>query len=186
MRVSFYIGLFSVYLIRCFVSGGPVTTNFPENENISFTEGAIDTSSEVTAKETKSLITSSMPSVHTSFPDISYQRTPSAEIPVERTPSAEIPVERSPSIFTPVIHECKADGCEFLPCTNGGVCAKAEGKLCQWHCVCPPEWTGIHCDVPNDGLMKENSVSNLHLDVKVIKQSKSPAELLNILFQKLF
>ena len=39
--------------------------------------------------------------------------------------------------------------CDTQPCKNGGICRMNEGTegARGFTCECPPDWTGIYCDV---------------------------------------
>ena len=34
-----------------------------------------------------------------------------------------------------------------MPCQNGGTCADGDIQYYPYRCECPPEWTGMNCEI---------------------------------------
>lgn len=83
------------------------------------------------------------------------------------------------SVIKPFL-ECKADGCQFLPCLHSGVCKKTIGKNCEWHCECQPGWTGTNCDKPY--IEHEPITVNT---ITLLSKTKSPGSFIDMLLQSI-
>ena len=105
--------------------------------------------------------------------------TSTAKISTTEQPMLRMFIQHKPATQNPP-RECQADGCQFLPCLNNGVCRKTPRTFCHWHCECTPGWTGVHCDKP---YIQERMSKTVNA-AKVIERSKSPNDLMNMILEK--
>merc|ERR1712226_1584240 len=60
--------------------------------------------------------------------------------------------------------------CDTQPCKNGGVCRMNEGneQARGFTCECPPDWTGIYCDVPYPQVKCGESSIEVTIDKRLV------------------
>jgi len=60
--------------------------------------------------------------------------------------------------------------CDTQPCKNGGICRMNEGTegARGFTCECPPDWTGIYCDVPYPQVKCGESTIEVTIDKRLV------------------